>query len=127
MSERASLGLRGSERLAARRRSKRRFIFFTLAIFIILVLGGLLWGLQQSNVRIAHVEIFGADQSLADIAFATMQGTYFGIIPRDSIFFFPASRIRAIISLWSALKLSKYGWEWMSMYKDDLRFMIQEL
>ncbi len=122
MSERVSSELRGSlsrqgrdERLsigrqgfAARRRSKRRYALIALILFILIIIGGLIWGLQQSSVRIAHVEVFGspslrsygeanADQSLANIALAAMQGTYFGIIPRDSIFFFPASRIRADI------------------------------
>ena len=111
MSERVSSELRGSlsrqgrdERLstgrqgfAARRRSKRRYAFFALVFLILIAIGGLIWGLQQSNVRIARVEVFGADQSLADIALKAMRGTYLGIIPRDSIFFFPASRIRADI------------------------------
>ena len=48
-------------------------------------------------MRISHIKILGADQSFAEIASATMQGNYFGIIPCDSIFFFPASRIRADI------------------------------
>lgn len=52
-----------------------------------------MYGLWQKPVRIAQVTVYGADESLADIAMRAMQGAYLGIIPRDSIFFFPASRI----------------------------------
>lgn len=123
MSERVLSVPRGSDRLAARRRSKRRFIFFTLVIFILLMLGGILWGLQQSSVRIAHVEISGADQSLADIALVAMRGTYAGIIPRNSIFFFPASRIRADIlaahSDIAAVSISRNGFTGLSIKIND--------
>src|SRR3989344_4853531 len=100
MSERVSSELRGSlsrhgrdERLstgrqgfAARRRSKRRYAFFALVFLILIAIGGLIWGLQQSNVRIARVEVFGADQSLADIALKAMRGTDLGLISRGFIF-----------------------------------------
>lgn len=106
MSERVSLASNSSDRFAARRRLKRLRIFLVLSVFIFFLFGACVWGLQQDNVRITHIEVFGSsslgsygeaseDQSLADIARAAMQGMYFGIIPRDSIFFFPASRIRA--------------------------------
>jgi len=48
-------------------------------------------------VRISHIQIFGADESLSMYATQAMQGSYFSIIPRDSIFFFPEDRIRADI------------------------------
>jgi hypothetical protein len=57
--------------------------------------GGTVYELNQNAVRISRVQIYGADQSLAAIALATMQGNYLGIIPRDSTFFFSASNIRA--------------------------------
>ncbi len=41
--------------------------------------------------------MYGADASFADYAKHELQGNYLGIIPRDSIFFFPESRIRAAI------------------------------
>ncbi len=59
--------------------------------------GALVWGLRQNSVRISRVDVYGADASFADYAKAEMQGTYFGIIPRDSAFFFPAASIRADI------------------------------
>ncbi len=41
--------------------------------------------------------IYGADQSLADVARTAMQGSYLGIIPRDSFFFVPKGEIRSKI------------------------------
>jgi len=98
----ASSAERGSTRFVARRRLRRRRILVTFCILICILLGTLIWGLQQSAVRISRVQIFGADalpagrqESLAEIASTAMQGNYFGIIPRDSFFFFSATRIRA--------------------------------
>ena len=48
-------------------------------------------------MRISQVEVISADISLSAYTTSTMQGNYFGIIPRDSIFFFPEERIRADI------------------------------
>lgn len=94
--ERGSLSRQGrGERLAARRRKHRRRVLFALGILCLLLFGAIIYGLQQSSVRISRIEVFGADASLAMIAREAMQGNYFGIIPRDSTFFLPASRIRA--------------------------------
>jgi hypothetical protein len=41
--------------------------------------------------------MFGADQSLAELATEAMRGSYLGIVPRDSTFFFPATSIRAAL------------------------------
>lgn len=97
MSGRTSSASRGSDRLAARRRLRRRRVIIAFGIFLILLGAGIVYQLWQSAVRISDIKILGADQSFAEIARATMQESYFGIIPYDSIFFFPASRIRANI------------------------------
>jgi hypothetical protein len=97
MSERLSSAPRGNERFVARRRSRRRRALIALCLVIVLLGAGIVYELAQSGVRINHVDISGADQSLAAIAFRQMQGNYFGIIPRDSIFFFPAGHIRAAL------------------------------
>lgn len=68
-----------------------------MCVLFAIALGALVYGLQQSSVRISRVVIYGADQSLAAIATGAMQGDYFGIIPRDSVFFVPESRIRGAI------------------------------
>lgn len=97
MSARAQSAERGSESLRTRRRSRRRRVLAALCVLFLLVVAGIIYELNQSVVRISHIQIYGADQSFADIATAAMQGKYLGLIPRDSTFFFPASRIRSDI------------------------------
>lgn len=87
----------GSERLAERRRTRRRRTVVAFCILILILLGAGVWGLGQNAVRISHIEVIGADTSLSAYATDAMSGSYLGIIPRDSIFFFPEERIRADI------------------------------
>lgn len=87
----------GNVRLAERRRTRRRRTAVAFCILILILLGTGVWGLGQNAVRISHVEILSADQSLDSYATDAMRGNYFGIIPRNSIFFFPEERIRADI------------------------------
>ncbi len=88
---------RGSERLAERRRTRRRRGLFVFLLLLLLLLAAIIYGLRQSAVRISHVEVLGADQSLSSYATNAMGGSYFGVIPRDSILFFPESQIRSDI------------------------------
>jgi len=83
--------------LAERRRTRRRRAVIALVIVILLSVAGILYELRLDGTRISHVQIFGGDPSFADIATRAMQGSYFGIIPRNSTFFYPGSRIRAAI------------------------------
>ena len=83
------------ERLAERRRLRRRRMIFAFCFLALLVLGVIMYGLWQSSVRISRIQIFGADESLSSYAAQAMRGSYLGIIPRDSIFFFPEGHIRA--------------------------------
>lgn len=76
---------------------RRRRAVIVLVIAILLSAATVLYELRLPGTRISHVEIFGADQSLASIATAAMRGNYFGIIPRDSTFFYPGSHIRVAI------------------------------
>ncbi|MDE1919641.1 MAG: hypothetical protein KGH56_02990 [Patescibacteria group bacterium] len=94
---RASSALQGSDRLASRRRKRRLRLVIACVLLLALLLWAAVYGLWQPFVRISSVGVVGADASLADVAKEDMQGAYFGIIPRDSILFFPASRIRADI------------------------------
>lgn len=97
---RASLEPRGSERLAERRRHRRRRVIFAFGVLLLLLFGAVVYGLQQNAVRISHVNSIGGDimpagrQALAALALADIQGMYLGLIPRNSILFFPADRIR---------------------------------
>lgn len=66
-----------------------------LGILFLLLCAALVWGLQKKSVRIENIQIVGDDQSLVGVARAAMQGSYFGVIPRDSIFFLPIDQVRA--------------------------------
>lgn len=96
MSGRLSSAGRSSD-LGARRRLRRRRGLIAFGILILALLAGGLYELHRPFARISRVQVFGADQSLADIATSAMQGSYLGIIPRDSTLFYPASTIRADI------------------------------
>ena len=97
MLERASSVPLSTARLAERRRLRRRRGLIAFIILLLLLLGAAIYGLWQSSVRVSTVLVYGEDQSLVTYAKTAMQGSYLGIIPRDSTFFFPASKIRAAI------------------------------
>lgn len=94
---RASSAGRSNKRLAVRRRNRRRTLVLGLIVFLFALLGSLIWGSGRSAVRITEVTVENADASLKSYAENAMQGKYFGIIPRDSIFFFPEKQIRLAI------------------------------
>lgn len=134
MLERRSSAPQGSERFAVRRSRRRRRALIALCLLVFLLLGASLWGLRQSSVRIAHVLVRGptslessggasADASLADYARNAMRGDYFGAIPRDSIFFFPESDIRAgILAAYpdiAAVSIFRNGFTAISIEPDE--------
>ncbi len=96
---------------------------FVLAVLLLLLCAGIIYELNQSVLRIAHVQMYGADQSYADIATLAMQGKYLGLIPRDSTLFFPASRIRSdIIALHpdiAAVSIFRNGFTGLSIKVSD--------
>ena len=97
MSVRLSSAERGSERLAERRRVRRRRLLIAFSILFFILCSALVYGLWRDSVRISRVVIYGADQSFSEVATAAMQGSYLGLAPRDSVFFVPESRIRSNI------------------------------
>lgn len=97
MSGNLSSAPRGSERLSERRRTRRRILLVTFFILLLFLLAAVIYGLNQSIVRISRIEVFGADPSFAEYATDAMQGSYLGVISRDSIFFFPEELIRSNI------------------------------
>ncbi|MFA5942525.1 MAG: hypothetical protein WC798_02530 [Candidatus Paceibacterota bacterium] len=98
MSGKRLLVERGSERLAERRRLRRRRVCVAFVILLLLLLATAVWGLWQSQLRISHVQIFGLppdrQAQAAEYVTQAMQGSYGNAIPRDSILFFSATRIR---------------------------------
>jgi hypothetical protein len=85
------------ERMASRRKKRRQRFVVTSVLLGLLLIAGAIYELNQPHVRIAQVNIYGADQSYAAVAYRALEGKYWGLIPRDSIFFYPASQIRADI------------------------------
>jgi hypothetical protein len=60
----------------------------------VLLAGALcIYGVNNS-LRITEVRIVGADASLAQVVTERMHGSYLGLVPRDSILFYPKSAIR---------------------------------
>jgi hypothetical protein len=57
----------------------------------------LLWLLRQPYLRVSTIKVFGGDQSLAHYAEDAMQGSWLGMIPRNSVVFVPESAIRRAI------------------------------
>lgn len=88
---------KNSERLSARRRRSRRRALIATGVLFFVLCGAIVYGLSQKYVRISQVVVYGGDQSLATIANKAMEGKYFGLIPRDSTFFFPTASIRSTI------------------------------
>lgn len=88
-----------------RRRTSRLRTAVSLFALIIILSGIIIYGLRQDEVRISHIEvvvpsdIYSLDNEerlalIKSIAERTITGNYFGIVPRDSIFFFPEGEIR---------------------------------
>ena len=93
MSENRSSAGRSSQ-LGVRRQKNRRRARIALVILLLLLLAGIVYELNQPTLRISEVTVYGANEAFADIATEAMRGSYFGLIPRDSTLFFPASSIR---------------------------------
>ena len=123
MLERRSSAPYGSARLAERRRTRRRRGLVVFPILFLLLLAVAVYGLWQDSVRISRIDIYGADASFAEYAKNAMQGNYFGIIPRDSTFFFPASHIRSNIlaahSSIAAISIFRNGFTGLSIKIND--------
>jgi len=104
MSGRVSSSPRSGERLRERRRKHRRNLLIVVGVLLLLLLGASVYGFWQPSVRIKRVEVFGSTLPLQPIVLETIAGSYLGIIPRDSIFFYPERDIRSrIIATYGAV------------------------
>jgi len=82
---------------SVRRRQRRRTLTVILIILLLLIAGAIIC-LWLPAFRIQHVDAAGLDESnMQAIARSEMIGTYEYVLPRNSIFFFPLSEIRAQI------------------------------
>ena len=100
-------------RLRDQRRRSRRRLLLLLGILVLVLCGTVIYGLWQPSVRISSITVTGGDSTLAEYARQAMQGSYLGIVPRNSTFFIPMHRIRAatlaVHSDIAALSISRQG------------------
>ena len=89
---------REREPLKERRKRARRRTSLVLLILLLILVGGVFAGLWSSAFRIQHVEAAGPDSDgIQTAAMVSLAGTYEYVLPRNSIFFFPQSSLRAQI------------------------------
>lgn len=82
-----------------RKRERRIFLIISLIVLGVLVAFSF-WLLWQPFVRVAHIEPEGVDaEAIGQIATEELWGTYFYMVPRNSIFFYPEGEIRERILL----------------------------
>jgi hypothetical protein len=95
--ERTRAPERGPNLKNRRRRARKRF-FILIGILIAVVLGASVYLLWRPELRIQNVTIETYDAAALDpLVKGALVGSYFGILPRDSIVFFPKQRIRNAI------------------------------
>lgn len=85
----------------ARIKRKRKMILWKFsAIFfaIILIIGGIVWGLSRPGLRITRIEVIGnsflGTEEIASFVRKEMSGKYFFLFPKDSIALYPKERIK---------------------------------
>lgn len=108
--------MRPSTLAARRREEKKRWLGIYFVLFLVLV-GAVIYMFWRPEIRIQ--EVVSEDASLAAIAKGEIEGTYFKVLPRDSIFFYPERDIRAAIldehPEISALSISRQGLQEISI------------
>lgn len=80
--------------LRQRRRDERNRLLWIWVILVGVVVGGVIYGLWRPEVRISSIE---SEEYLKVIAEEELSGTYWHILPRDSIFFYPERDIRQAV------------------------------
>jgi hypothetical protein len=87
-----------STSLKSRRRRARRRLLALYGVLALLLVGSLIYGLWRPAVRIENVEAAGAHaETLPGMARAAISGTYFYLLPRNSIFIVPKEAVRTAI------------------------------
>lgn len=89
---------KGVGSLRERRKSKRKKLYRLISILLLLLATGTLIVLWQPFVRIQQVEATGPHaKELPTYVKTVLQGTRYGIFPKDSIFFLPTEEVRLSI------------------------------
>ncbi len=84
-----------SEPLKLRRKRAKKFFFIGLSIVVVLSLACLFYLVWLPPLRIQQVTAEGASsESVIELSMGALRGSYFLIVPRNSLFFIPESDIR---------------------------------
>lgn len=97
---------RPKKSLRERRERARNQMSGVIAILIALVLGAVVYGFWRPEVRVSEVHASGVpDEALAKARIQeVLSGTYVGVFPRDSIFFYPEQEVRdAVLTAFPSL------------------------
>lgn len=112
---------RASSKSLKQRRSTTRNIALALTMLVVVAgVGGIVYLLWQPSVRVANVSADGEHASgIAMLTRQTLTATYFGIIPRNSIFVYPEREIRKVLldayPDISSLSISRSGFNSLSI------------
>jgi len=70
-----------------------------LLIVLVLICGAVVYGLWQPHVRITSVSAGETqdEERIAQLAERALSGTYYGVVPRNSFFFYPERELRTVI------------------------------
>ncbi|HVW71599.1 MAG TPA: hypothetical protein VHB93_00395, partial [Candidatus Paceibacterota bacterium] len=86
------------ERLRTRRKAARKRVAIALGVIAVIAIGAAFYALWQPWARIAAVEANGPHaDTVPAIAKTALTGSYYYVIPRDSIFFYPRDAVRAAV------------------------------
>jgi cell division septal protein FtsQ len=97
------------------RRRRRRVLLAALVVFLLCLLsGGSVYFAQTPYLRIARIDISGAQTlsstTVAALAAQELSGSYLGLFPRDNIFLYPKGAIaRDIIAALPVVKEVRVG------------------
>lgn len=111
---------RRGQSLAARRGEKRKRTLLLVSIGAIVILLLTIYGLWRPEVRITEAEAVGIDaEPIKALMLEASTGSYAGIIPRNSVFFFPEQTVRkAILHAYpefSAVAINRVGFNAISV------------
>jgi hypothetical protein len=84
--------------LTKRRKQKRRTMRYVLLFILVLLIAGAFYALWRPAFRIQSIEADGPGlSSIREIVGMNISGTYFHILPKNSIVFYPKNKIRTAI------------------------------
>jgi len=95
---RATPPLARGERLRTRRKAAKKRVLIALLVLLVIAIVAAMYALWQPWTRIQAVEANGPHaDAIPEVAKSALTGTYYHLIPRDSIFFYPRDAVRAAV------------------------------